>query len=686
METLSLSVCTIATDKAGNNDLSAARNFAIEEASSEWILFLDEDEIPVDINPDYLHECLNNQNENIYYLQYSENLLSIEEQDLSVKLSVIKYNQSKTSQYLPIEFKIESTPENFTAYEYRYFRPFLFRKRTGIKFSGSDGQFLNIDNTSVKIKTINFNIKKEFYTKAAKDRKNEQQKQIFISAMSQPNLSISWLLYYESGLLAGKIGESDKNILRNEILEFNQRLLPHSGESYFYRFEPWFVLSINFLFEQHSDYLSAEAILIKVINIFPDSVNLLFQYYQVRLKKNEIYKCLSILKSITGIIRSEALIAKYNSPVMLKLFDPDYLNYLFALCYFELKDYVPFEHYIKKIKHLYKYEELIDNLLCSSNYEKKLCQITDKFPAKKTKINKPVNKIYDRYNLVKLINKNYLIGDMYDDNIALFRYCFEELGLEYTSSINELRQDYTNILFLPYVSTLVNNYIKFYSTIVWQTEQLAARNIYHPLSDDYLKALKDSTAIWDYSAANIKLLKSLGINNVSHLPFGFHEKLKVLDFNQEKTIDILFYGGLDPRRISILNSLSAKGFKVTALWNLFGEKRNSLIARAKIIINIHSFEMAMPEEHRLSFLLNNGCFVVSEKSSFPGENFSMDGIVFSQYDKLVETCEFYLKPENEHLRAEIAAKGYQKFSENKMVDNLFSPIKKVKRIIYYNKK
>jgi O-methyltransferase len=278
----------------------------------------------------------------------------------------------------------------------------------------------------------------------------------------------------------------------------------------------------------------------------------------------------------------------------------------------------------------------------------------------------PKKKIFDRFNLVSQdINPGF-----YQDNILLFSLCFDELGIEFKTSYKELSGEHCNILFQPTATPEFCEYARGFSYIPFQMEQLVLPMLNSVVKPDYLKLLKNADFIWDYNQANINYLNSLGINNALYLPLGFHEKMHILDFDKEKELDILFYGSLTRRRIDILNTLSKKGFKTKALSDVFGRERNSYIEKAKIIINIHHYKDALLEEHRLSFLLNNHCFVISESVEQPFAEYYKTGVSFCAYDELVETCEFYLKPEKEFSRKQIAEKGYNEFSKNKMTENL----------------
>jgi hypothetical protein len=285
-------------------------------------------------------------------------------------------------------------------------------------------------------------------------------------------------------------------------------------------------------------------------------------------------------------------------------------------------------------------------------------------------IPKPQVKNYDRYNIVRQSFMRF----MYDDNFNLLQYCFAELGVEYNSSFNFLRKDYNNILFIPYSVPKFSNYALDFNYIPYQMEQIALRTDENFLKDikyrSYIRLLKNATRIWDYSEPNIRYLNAVNIKQTALLPFGYHEKMEVLNPDKEKTIDVLFYGTISARRIGILEQLAEKGYKTKYLWNLFGEERNRYIEKAKIILNFGRITSPVLEEQRLSFLLNNRCFIISEKPVTKQYLPYNEGNVYCDFAKLVETCEFYLKPENEHLREQIANRGYEVFKKDKMVNNL----------------
>ena len=175
------------------------------------------------------------------------------------------------------------------------------------------------------------------------------------------------------------------------------------------------------------------------------------------------------------------------------------------------------------------------------------------------------------------------------------------------------------------------------------------------MSQSYLNMLR-SYPVWDYSCRNILELKKLGVNNVTHCGIGYEPELTRIP-QVEEDIDVFFYGSLNERRIKILNELKNKGLNVVTLFGTYGEERDKYIARSKIVLNIHYYEARVFEIIRVSYLLANKKFVISEVGQDDDLERPFDeSIVFSTYKELVEKCMEYLK--DEAPRKEIAEKGF----------------------------
>jgi hypothetical protein len=120
-----------------------------------------------------------------------------------------------------------------------------------------------------------------------------------------------------------------------------------------------------------------------------------------------------------------------------------------------------------------------------------------------------------------------------------------------------------------------------------------------------------------------------------------------------------------------LDELQTRGFHVEAPFGLYGAARDELIARSKIVLNLHQFETAQLEQVRISYLLNNRCFVVSELAD---ENPFGDGLVFCDYKRIVECCISFLDPAADQIRMRIAEKGCANLKAVPFVSSLRSAL------------
>lgn len=193
------------------------------------------------------------------------------------------------------------------------------------------------------------------------------------------------------------------------------------------------------------------------------------------------------------------------------------------------------------------------------------------------------------------------------------------------------------------------------------------------MNDKYIELLR-SYPVWDYNEINISTLKKMGIGDVTYCGIGYEPELMRIP-RAEEDIDILFYGSINDRRKKVIEALKESGLNVVSLFGVYGSKRDEYIARAKIILNIHFYEAKLFEIVRISYLLANKKFIISEHGSNNGlENSFEGGIVFSKIEDMVENCYKYLKEEN--LRKEIAQKGYElfkKYSQTQFLEQAINP-------------
>jgi hypothetical protein len=110
--------------------------------------------------------------------------------------------------------------------------------------------------------------------------------------------------------------------------------------------------------------------------------------------------------------------------------------------------------------------------------------------------------------------------------------------------------------------------------------------------------------VWDYSERNIDALKAHGVTNVALCGIGYMPVLTRIPPGGED-VDVLFIGSLNDRRKAVLGEIARHGKKVTVAYNSYGEQRDLVVARAKLLLNVHFYESQIFEMVRVSHLLAN---------------------------------------------------------------------------------
>lgn len=153
-----------------------------------------------------------------------------------------------------------------------------------------------------------------------------------------------------------------------------------------------------------------------------------------------------------------------------------------------------------------------------------------------------------------------------------------------------------------------------------------------------LDAVRGAT-VWDYSVRNVEYIRALTGNvNVTHVPIGYAPGLSRIAPAGSQDIDVLFYGSLNDRRAHILDQLDARGLTVMRAFGVYGEERDALIARAKVVLNVHYYEARILELVRVSYLLANRKAVVAEYDERTELADDLkDGLRLGRYDELVES-------------------------------------------------
>jgi hypothetical protein len=145
--------------------------------------------------------------------------------------------------------------------------------------------------------------------------------------------------------------------------------------------------------------------------------------------------------------------------------------------------------------------------------------------------------------------------------------------------------------------------------------------------------------LWDYSVRNATQYGLLGLATPRVVPIGYVAELVRIPRVAEEDIDVLFYGSMNERRRTVIEELRARGLRVEAAFGVYGEVRDRLIARSKLVLNVHYYEAKVFEIVRISYLLANRRCVVSERGADPCEEQEFgDGVAFANYRDLADVC------------------------------------------------
>ncbi len=193
------------------------------------------------------------------------------------------------------------------------------------------------------------------------------------------------------------------------------------------------------------------------------------------------------------------------------------------------------------------------------------------------------------------------------------------------------------------------------STIVYNLEQIGQSSSW--CSPTYLGPLK-RCQVWDYSARNIATLARVGVTGrATHVPIGYVPQLTRVKPSAVEDIDVLFYGSINERRAAIITQLQQSGLNIQAGFGVYGQARDDLIARAKLVLNLHYYDTSIFELVRVSYLLANQKAVVAEYHDGTEVDADLkDAVRLSPYDAIVQSCsELVAAPE---ARTALARRGF----------------------------
>lgn len=163
--------------------------------------------------------------------------------------------------------------------------------------------------------------------------------------------------------------------------------------------------------------------------------------------------------------------------------------------------------------------------------------------------------------------------------------------------------------------------------VIFQLEQSVSSRWFTP---QYMKNMKESLGVLEYSLTNIDFLAQNGIKypNVHYLPIGASFDEGFEGSIMPKKYDFVFYGDSlsSERRRRFLGELQEK-YSVKICNDLFGDELYAVIQESRVIINIHYYEGALLETPRICECISLGVPVLSEGTSDQDEYPELEGAV-----------------------------------------------------------
>jgi hypothetical protein len=208
--------------------------------------------------------------------------------------------------------------------------------------------------------------------------------------------------------------------------------------------------------------------------------------------------------------------------------------------------------------------------------------------------------------------------------------------------------------------------------IFFNAEQIA-------VAEDPLKLISSANrarVIWDYSKANIARWRQLGFERVVHCPIGYHPSMDAFNIlDPVKDIDVLFYGWMNDRRRQILDKIKVAGLRVLTVHGVYGAERDALIARSKVVLNLHFFDKSIFEIFRCSHLFANRACVVTEDGGVDEEleQLARRSATRVDRDQIVEVCQRLVAEIGISVR-DIGIIGCEIFKKTSLVDSVRAAI------------
>lgn len=259
-----------------------------------------------------------------------------------------------------------------------------------------------------------------------------------------------------------------------------------------------------------------------------------------------------------------------------------------------------------------------------------------------------------KYSVAVIKPEGYIHSECFREIAETLQFGLRSLGHEARILDNLVDPSATNIILGAHLLEPHEEKMLPQGSIIYNLEQLGAAS----LSANYY-GLAQRFQIWDYSPLNIAKWNESGCLFPPLLvEVGYVPELRRIVSLPKQDIDVLFYGSMNEHRLNVLRRLREADVKVHAVFGVYGRERDELIARSKIVLNVHCLETQLFEIARVSYLLANSKAVVSEPS--PDMGGYCDAVALFPYKEIVDGCLDLLR--NDEKRRQLELRGFEYFS------------------------
>ncbi|MBK7722249.1 MAG: hypothetical protein IPI32_08510 [Austwickia sp.] len=228
----------------------------------------------------------------------------------------------------------------------------------------------------------------------------------------------------------------------------------------------------------------------------------------------------------------------------------------------------------------------------------------------------------------------------FDEIVETLQSSFTRIGMRPKLVSHEMAaQDAPSVVVAPHLlDPRILETLRPDTTVLYNWEQLIRGGT--ALVSPTLRAAMSRFTIWDYSSVNVDDWRARGVHAI-HVPLGYDPLLERLpELSREPDFDVVHVGSVNKRRMAILEALAARGWRVHAAFGVYGRERDALLARSRLVLNLHFYESALLEIARLSYLWANRKPVVTEIGPTTSDDLGMrDWCLHAPYEALVERVE-----------------------------------------------